>query len=188
MRTNPCTARIHFTVPPGESLVGFMPFTMFRIDQVKTSVDPLLHLGTPRGQYVTFDGSVHDVRSDSGRTLCLGNFVAFHVKNDSSFPRAADITITGPAVDWPPDTLVQGKVILGAFAQEVEKEPEPFEPSDLGLDLVQVIAQLEARDPTTVPRLLALFGMTREELDEALKTPEGRAAITQHLAATPLPD
>ena len=117
-------ARVHVktTVPPGRSLVGVYPQTLFRIDRFHLPDAPGLALAFG-GRLVPCDGKVH--RNESlQRTLCVGNFFAFDVDNTTGEPRAFELTVSGPAVDGPLEH--EGWVVMGTIA--LDESPANLSP------------------------------------------------------------
>jgi hypothetical protein len=109
-------------VPPGDSLVGAYPQSLFRIDRFHLPVAPDLHL-IKGGQLVPCEGQRLGNESHE-RTLTVGSFFAFHVRNGADEPRELVLTVSGPTVDGP--ETQEASALLGTFAQEQhESEPSP---------------------------------------------------------------
>lgn len=135
-------ARLHLrcVVPPGPSLVGAVPFGIFRVESAKLSVNPKLELfHTPRNA-VPFDGAIHDLRGDYGTTLCIGSHLSFHIHNHGDGPEPLELQVLGTTTVDAPLTEAPGKApelqhqaVLGVFAQELPAPRNP-ELDDLGLD------------------------------------------------------
>lgn len=131
------TVRIHATVPPGESLVGTRMQFIFRVECAELVANPALSLYHTEGFAMPFDGRIRGLTGISGRTLTIGNLLAFAVRNDSDEPQPLEMAIHGNAVEVDAaETTVEGT--LGVFAQEAEwsaplDSPESEGP-DLGLD------------------------------------------------------
>lgn len=126
------SARVHVktTVPPGESLVGVLPFNVIRLERVKLSPNPFVQLLTANHVAVPFDGRIHDLRAKTGGpTLGIGNHVSLFVRNLSNEPEFIELQIGGTTVDGEPSTPgepspdIGCKLVLGLFAQELEPEP-----------------------------------------------------------------
>lgn len=113
-------------VPPGDSLVGAYPQSLFRIDRFHLPVAPDLHL-IKGGQLVPCEGQRLSNQSHE-RTLCIGSFFAFHVRNGASETRELLLTVSGPIVDGP--LTQQAQVVLGTFAQELSESGVPLRAVD----------------------------------------------------------
>lgn len=131
-------ARVHVktTVPPGESLVGVLPFNVFRLERVKLTPNEHVLLLTANHVAVPFDGRVHDLRAKvGGPTIGIGNHISLFVRNQSSEPQDIELQIGGSSIDTAPAppgepaTDIGCKLVLGLFAQELE--PEPWHPNPI---------------------------------------------------------
>ena len=122
------TVHCKAVVPPGRSLVGVYPLALFRFDRLLLPNSPGLSI-CRGGSLIPCDGQVH-LNASHERTLTVGNFFAFDVKNDTGEPRAFELTLSGPTVDGPREH--EGFVVLGTFASEVEHSPLPPDDDDGG--------------------------------------------------------
>jgi hypothetical protein len=119
---------VRATVPPGDSLIGVYPQSLFRIERFHLPVAAdvaLMHGGIEH----PFDGQTL-TNASHDRTLCVGHFFAFHVRNKALVPTPLVFEVSGTAVDAPPTQ--EGHTIVGTFA--MEKESPPPEDADLGLE------------------------------------------------------
>lgn len=124
--------RVHVktTVPPGDSLVGILPFNVMRLERAKLSENARLELLTAEHRAVPFDGNIHDLRGDCGTTLTIGSHVSLFVRNRSDHPEPLELQVLGTVVDGQereegqPAPEVGHAVVLGVFAQEMTLERE----------------------------------------------------------------
>lgn len=113
--------RVKAVVPPGRSIVGCYPLSLFRLDRFHLPSAPGLSLCCG-GRLVPCDGQVHRNEA-STRTLCIGNFFAFDVQNETGELRPFDLTVSGPTIDGPEEH--EAWAVLGTFAMEVEQKMLP---------------------------------------------------------------
>lgn len=141
-RMNFQRARLHLrcVVPPGRSLVGAVPFGIFRVESAKLSVNPKLSLVHASGKFIPFDGAIHDLRGDCGTTLTIGSHLSFYIQNHGDSPEPLELQVLGTTTVDGPLTEVWGKapelghqLVLGVFAQELPAPQDP-DTDDLGLD------------------------------------------------------
>lgn len=177
-----CRIHIRTTVPPGSSLVGVFPHTLFRIERAKLPDLPGLWLGTAIGQYIPFDGHIHDVRGHYGTTLTIGAMFSFCVRNDHPEPRPLEFQVGGTAVDWTTPEVSHG-LVLGLFAQEYVDVPERDEEAEAEL-VVSVLPRLIPElDEAGLARLTDIIGLSLDEVKRSLSSVEGREKLVEHLLA-----
>jgi hypothetical protein len=109
-----CRLHLRTTVPPGDSLVGAQPQHLFRIERFFLPEAPDLFL-VRGGQLIPCDGRMHENTSHE-RTLCVGAFFAFHIRNQVMTPRWLELTVSGIGIDTPEEYAPE--VLLGTFAQD----------------------------------------------------------------------
>lgn len=134
MTVSVVSVRVHVraTVPPGDSVVGVLPFNCFRVATVKLGVNEHLTLSTSRHEALPFDGRIHDLRVRAGDspTLGVGNLLAFLVRNASSEPTELDLQLLGQTVDEPrpgeatPAPELGHRLVIGLLAREVTLSTE----------------------------------------------------------------
>lgn len=124
-------ATVKAVLPPGNSLLGIYPQFIFRVDEIETAElkDVVIVRG---GRSVPCDGRTHAVEYHE-RTLCVGCFLALHVRNDAQMPRPFEVVLKGPAVDAPAEEL-QLQALQGLFAMECGSA-RPAEDTTDGLEL-----------------------------------------------------
>lgn len=115
-----CRLHLRTTVPPGDSLVGAQPQHLFRIERFFLPEAPDLFL-VRGGQPLPCDGREHENLSHE-RTLCVGAFFAFHVRNTSGMPRFFELTVSGLGIDTPAEYAPE--MLLGTFAQDFTTDAE----------------------------------------------------------------
>lgn len=175
-----CRLHIRTTVPPGHSVVGVHPHTLFRLERAKLPAQPGLWLGHAIGTFLPFDGHIHDIRGIDGTTLCVGGMFAFHVRNDTSAPKLLEMQVGGTAVDWEAPE-VSHNTVLGLFAQEVTEEPERDDEAQAELTVAVFPRLIPQLDEAGLRQLTSLLEVAEAELMSALGTPEGRATLAQRL-------
>ena len=125
------SATVKGILPPGDSLIGVYPQILFRVDEIETRVLPDVQI-IRGGRAVACDGKTHAVEYHE-RTLCVGCFLAIHVRNGTQMPRFFEVVLRGPAVDAPAEEL-QLQMLQGLFAMECG-EARPEEDNQDGLEL-----------------------------------------------------
>ena len=115
--------KIETTVPPGESIVGVFPHEVFRVEVIDTLRDqPKLYL-VRAGRHVACNGQEHRVQGYE-RTLCLGSFLALHVRNEGDLPAPLCLELRGLALG---KEEVDHQLVRGFFTMEAAAEPSPEE-------------------------------------------------------------
>lgn len=195
------TGRLHIkaTIPPGRSLVGVIPHTMFRLERVRLMPSPDVALLTANGQSRPFDGRIHDLASSWGeRTLTIGSLLAFSLDNRANEPRDIEMKVGGTCIEWPMKdgdkfAKVTHGLVLGLFPQEASFVSPPDDEDDgLNLDpstvddLVELnaVALLE-RNPLMREAIAKHLSISTAELLERVQTPEGRDAIAEAIMSIP---
>lgn len=107
--------RLKAVVPPGQSLVGVYPQILFRIERFHLPMAPDLFLAHG-GKLVPCDGQVHENFESNERTLSVGGFFAFDVRNEAATSRLFDLTVSGLSVDAP--EAIEPEAVLGTFTME----------------------------------------------------------------------
>jgi hypothetical protein len=111
-----CKLRLASFIPPGLHLVGAMPQHLFRIERFHLPDAPDLFI-VRGGELIPCNGLVHENRSHD-RTLCVGGFFAFAIRNQANAPRPLELTVSGIGIDAPAESSLD--VMLGTFAMETE--------------------------------------------------------------------
>jgi hypothetical protein len=107
-------------------LIGVYPLCLFRIDRFHLPEVPGVEL-IHGGRALPFDGKVLTNQSTE-RTLCVGNFFAFHVRNTTDAPQSFELVVSGPTVDGPAEQ--HAHLVFGTFGMMVEAPGVPLDPAD----------------------------------------------------------
>jgi len=130
--------RLSGRVPPGVSLLGAQPHSIFRPDVVDTlRLQPGLSFGHG-GRWVSLDGNRYAIE-DVDRCLCVGAFVALMVRNENEAPATFEVELRGFATDHP---QVSFSGPIGGQLVEPRESPGWREGSELS---PEATAELERR-------------------------------------------
>lgn len=149
--------RIATHIPPGDSLVGFIPWQLFRYDRIELPKTEARLSLIRAGTTLPCDGRTHEVAYFE-RTLCVGNFIALHVRNDEETPQSLNFILHGKTIDEP--SAAAASLVTGAFVPESGMAELPqWQPS------VEVETPEVASDPPTLETPPASPGPIDAEFD-----------------------
>lgn len=182
----PVAYRIAASVPPGDHIIGFYPYQLFRIDELHLPALPGVAV-VRGGQRVPCDGRAHQVQGHE-RTVCLGSFIALHVHNETNKATSFNAVLLGKQAS---EQAAEGELVFGAFVNEanppLEASPSPagaLDPDPYGIEYMPPAAydEFARHAPDEV------LGKLAPELAQALRTRKAelaRADAEAAAAATP---